>query len=421
MEKIIDIQGMHCKSCAEKIEAKLSNIEGVEKVRVSLVEEKAFVKFDPTKVDVDTIKREIQSIGYETDISSDNSTELPATNVKLGKSSIKQGIVYGLIPHTGCIAFIIASILGVTAATEFFKPLLLNPYFFYILIGLSFTFATISSAFYLRKNGLLSSLGIIRKWKYLSTMYGSTIGINLLLFLVIFPLLANVSFAQSTTGNFIGAVDNGGINTLSSLKLQVDIPCSGHAPLISDELKTISGVVGIQFSLPNIFDVKYDSTKTSKQQILSLDVFKTYKATVLGEESNQSTEKSSVNLAAATNDVQTVKLSVQGSNYYPNPIRVKKGIPVQLVADINNMSGCSRNIVIPEFGVRKVVSTTDNVIEFTPDKSGTFNFSCSMGMYLGQIVVEEYDGSVSAFTGSAPVTSSSSCGSGSCGCGCGSR
>lgn len=198
-----------------------------------------------------------------------------------------KGVIYGLIPHAGCIAFIIASILGVTAATELFKPLLLNPYFFYILVALSFTFATISSAIYLRKNGLLSSNGVKRKWKYLSTMYGSTIGVNLLLFMLIFPLLANVSVAQSPTGNL--ALSNGGINTLSSLKLQVDIPCSGHAPLISDELKKIDGVSNIQFSLPNVFDVKYDSSKTSKQQILSLEVFKTYKATVLSE-SAQSTQ-----------------------------------------------------------------------------------------------------------------------------------
>jgi copper chaperone CopZ len=69
--------------------------------------------------------------------------------------------------------------------------------------------------------------------------------------------------------------------------LGVDIPCSGHAPLISDELKKIDGVSSVQFSLPNVFDVKYDSSKASKQQILSLEVFKTYKATVLSESVQQ--------------------------------------------------------------------------------------------------------------------------------------
>jgi len=206
---------------------------------------------------------------------------------KKGKEFLS-GLVYGIVPHIGCIAFIIGSILGVTVLTQFFKPFLLNPYFFHILVLLSIGFATLSSILYLRKNGLFSFSGAKRKWKYLSTMYGSTIGINLLLFLIIFPLLANISFAQ-TTGNFAASINNSEIIELSSLRLQVDIPCSGHATLISSELKTIDGVNGVQFSLPNVFDVKYDPSKTSKQQILALEVFKTYEATVLSEASNQQT------------------------------------------------------------------------------------------------------------------------------------
>ncbi|MFA6213922.1 MAG: cupredoxin domain-containing protein [Candidatus Micrarchaeia archaeon] len=123
-------------------------------------------------------------------------------------------------------------------------------------------------------------------------------------------------------------------------------------------------------------------------------------------------------LAAVSNGVQEVGIYVEGGTYYPNPIRVKKGIPVRLVADMSRFPGCSRSIVIPDFGVKKVVGAGDNVIEFTPGKSGTFSFSCSMGMYRGTIVVEEADGSVAAFTGDAPKATAGSCGMGS-GCGCG--
>ena len=126
-------------------------------------------------------------------------------------------------------------------------------------------------------------------------------------------------------------------------------------------------------------------------------------------------------LAAVANGFQEVTLTVQGGEYYPNPIRVKKGIPVKLVADLSSVRGCASSIVIPEFGVRKVVRQGDNVIEFTPDKSGTFQFSCSMGMYRGKIVVEDADGTVAAFSGSVPAPSASggSCGAGGGGCGCG--
>ncbi|OGI12672.1 hypothetical protein A3K64_03795 [Candidatus Micrarchaeota archaeon RBG_16_36_9] len=467
-EEVIGIKGMHCKSCAELIETKLKLLKGVEKAKVSYIEEKAFIAFDKKQVNFNDIKREIESSGYKVsavDTTVDNKLEkidfgevekeIESSSYEINNKNdsedvepkksrgIKQGIIYGLIPHTGCIAFIVATIFGVTAATEFFKPLLLNPYFFYILIGLSFTSATISALVYLKKQDFIIfrkvddgteisfSEGIIRrKWKYLSTLYGTTIGVNLLLFMVIFPLLANVSLASSSvTGALLANINP---NSISSLNLKVDIPCSGHAPLISDGLKSINGVISVQFSLPNIFDVKYDSSKTTKEQILALDVFNTYKATVLSESYAQSSNSnnnqviyannngnSNSNLATVTNGVQVIQLSVQGANYYPNPIRVKKDIPVQLIADINNMPGCSKSIVIPEFGITKSVSTSDNKIEFTPSKSGTFQFSCSMGMYLGQIIVEEVDGSVAAYTGSTPVTSGGSCGGSSGGCGCG--
>jgi len=124
-------------------------------------------------------------------------------------------------------------------------------------------------------------------------------------------------------------------------------------------------------------------------------------------------------LAVVKGGVQEVQLSVQGGYYSPNPVRVKKGVPVRLVADMSTVVGCSRSIVIPEFGVQKTVSAGDNVIEFTPDKSGTFSFSCSMGMYRGTLVVEEADGTVAANTGTAAPIKAGSCGGSSGGCGCG--
>lgn len=192
------------------------------------------------------------------------------------------GLIYGLVPHTGCIAFIIFTILGVTALTKFFKPLLLNPYFFYILLALSFVFATISATIYLRRYKLLSLNGAKRKWKYLSVLYGTTVGVNLLLFMVIFPMAANIASATPTGAS---------IADLSEITLQVKIPCPGHAPLITEELKTIDGVNSIKFRFPNYFDVKYTSTKTSQKEILSLEVFNTYPATrISGEEKIQASQ-----------------------------------------------------------------------------------------------------------------------------------
>ena len=203
------------------------------------------------------------------------------------------GIMYGLIPHTGCILFIIASVLGATVLMQFFKPLLMNRNIFYYLILISLGFATFSSLIYLKKHKLLSIKGMKKKKGYLSIMYGSTIGINLLLFFFIFPFISNLTSAVSVEDSL----------DLSMLKISVDIPCPGHAPLISNEVKTINGVMGSQYSFPNDFEVYYDSSLTNKQEILSLEVFTEYPATILDESiktNYQETKTSSSNLGSCS-------------------------------------------------------------------------------------------------------------------------
>ena len=190
---------------------------------------------------------------------------------KKGKKTFWSGVAYGLIPHIGCIAFIIASILGVTILMQFFKPMLMNRYIFHYLILISIGFATLSSFLYLRKHKSLSTEGIKKNKRYLIIMYGSTIGINLILFILVFPFMANL------TGAAIN--DPSGF---SSMTISVDIPCPGHAPLISNELLKINGVGGSEYSFPNDFEVYYDAGLTSESEILSLDVFEEYPASVLG-------------------------------------------------------------------------------------------------------------------------------------------
>lgn len=117
-------------------------------------------------------------------------------------------------------------------------------------------------------------------------------------------------------------------------------------------------------------------------------------------------------------NVQIVKLSVSGGNYVLEPSEVKVGIPVRLEADMNKMPGCSRSVVIPSFGVRKNLNEKDNIIEFTPDKSGTFNIACSMNMYTGTFTVVGVDGAKSNYVEQA-LPSGGGCGmGGGCG-GCG--
>lgn len=199
------------------------------------------------------------------------------------KKGFLTGFLAGILPHTFCLLFIIFSVLGATTATTLLKPLLLNRYFFYLLIAISFLFATLSAIIYLKRNEILSFSGIKRKWKYLSILYGTTIFVNLLFFMVIFPYLANFNQGQSTA--FIET------SPLSSIILKVNIPCPGHAPLITGELKKIDGVKDVKFSFPNLFEISFDPQKTNREKILSLEIFKSFEAKVIKENFSSEPEK----------------------------------------------------------------------------------------------------------------------------------
>ncbi len=124
-------------------------------------------------------------------------------------------------------------------------------------------------------------------------------------------------------------------------------------------------------------------------------------------------------IAAGTNgQVQVIKLSVENARYILNPNEIKKGIPVRIEADISKMPGCSKSIVISAFNIRKVFTSSDNTLEFTPDKAGTFNIACSMNMYKGKFTVLESDGSKSNYVQVASQrTAGCSASGGGCGCG----
>lgn len=286
--KIIElkIQGMSCKACSTKIEERLTKLEGLYSVKIDLALETALIAFDPKKLNQKKIESKIEDLGYSV-----NGRKATSTNET--KKTLLQGITYGLIPHIGCIGFVIASILGITFAAELFKPLLLNPLFFYGLIVLSIVFATISSTIYLKKNDLLSINGIKKKTNYLLLMYGTTIGVSLLFLFVIFPMLVtNLPATNIQTTQNLSTGTNNGTNSslplgleqttiLETLKLEVQIPCAGHSPLIIFELNKLTGVTSAKMLQWNTFAVTFDTTKTTKEKILAAEIFTNYPAKVI--------------------------------------------------------------------------------------------------------------------------------------------
>ncbi|MBU5478902.1 sulfite exporter TauE/SafE family protein [Eubacterium sp. MSJ-13] len=95
--------------------------------------------------------------------------------------------------------------------------------------------------------------------------------------------------------------------------------------------------------------------------------------------------------AELTDGVQIVKSTLQ-SGSYPN-ITVSAGIPVKWVIDVpkGSINGCNYKMVLSEYGIEHTFTEGENIIEFTPEKTGTVSYTCWMGMIHGSIYVEQND------------------------------
>jgi plastocyanin domain-containing protein len=98
------------------------------------------------------------------------------------------------------------------------------------------------------------------------------------------------------------------------------------------------------------------------------------------------------------NGVQIVNSTLIGGRY--PAITVQQGIPVKwtINAPQGSINGCNNRMIIREYGIEHRFKPGDNIIEFTPGKTGRFPYSCWMGMIRSSITVVE-EGQSPADTG----------------------
>ena len=107
-----------------------------------------------------------------------------------------------------------------------------------------------------------------------------------------------------------------------------------------------------------------------------------------GANSKSSSASGQSAIATMQDGVQTVETSL--SDGY-TPITVYAGTPVKwtISASKSSITGCNRTMEIPEFDIECTFAPGDNVVEFTPTKTGTYSYTCWMGMIRSTITVVE--------------------------------
>lgn len=96
--------------------------------------------------------------------------------------------------------------------------------------------------------------------------------------------------------------------------------------------------------------------------------------------------------------------STLNSGRYPN-ITVQAGIPVKWVIDApsGSINGCNYKMLLKEYGIEHEFTEGENIIEFTPVKSGTVQYTCWMGMIRGNIFVTDENETEAASSSDQPT------------------
>jgi len=122
---------------------------------------------------------------------------------------------------------------------------------------------------------------------------------------------------------------------------------------------------------------------------------------------------------------QIIEMEVNRYGWSPDKFVLKKGVPVKWIINAKEINGCNNAIQVPKYGLEFNIKPGEQVIEFTPDKSGTVSWSCWMGMIPGVFIVKDdidvtNTAEIQKELDSVPELKGGSCGGGSSGgCGCG--
>lgn len=86
--------------------------------------------------------------------------------------------------------------------------------------------------------------------------------------------------------------------------------------------------------------------------------------------------------------VQKVTVALTEKGYEPASLKLRGGIPAHVTFIRKVSATCGTQIVIADYNIKRALPLNEPVlVEFTPKKTGTFAFTCGMGMLRGALIV----------------------------------
>jgi plastocyanin domain-containing protein len=86
--------------------------------------------------------------------------------------------------------------------------------------------------------------------------------------------------------------------------------------------------------------------------------------------------------------VQKLTVALTEKGYEPTSLKLRRGIPAQVTFIRRVAATCGTQIVIADYNIKRALRLNEPVlVEFTPKKTGTFAFTCGMGMLRGSLII----------------------------------
>ncbi len=443
---ILVIDGMTCINCQNRIEQKLNNTDGISYAKVFYSQNKAEIDYDPELITLHQIGSMINELGYGVQRNkAERAFEKFKTPViilliiilfallqisgllnilvpsRLADSQMGYGMLFivGLLTSVHCVAMcgginFSQSINSITASKSFAGPLFYNigrviSYTMIgFLLGLLGMFITGGAG-----GGIPTVLqGIL---KITAGVVMIIMGINLLGILPGFRRrmigLPNCitkrinSLRQGNGEPFIvgllnGFMPCGPMQSMQIIALGSGNPITGALSMFMFSLGTIPLMMGLGTFVTAIgkrYARAVIKIAAMLVVVLGLAMF-TQGGNLIGinniipdRVSKEYRSESNVAEISEKGDRQIVESDLE-LGAYPE-ITVYRGVPVRWTINVSDdvINGCNYKMILKEYDIIHEFSPGENVIEFTPDQTGSFQYTCWMGMIYGKINVIDKD------------------------------
>lgn len=438
------ISSMTCINCQTRIASALNDCSGITEVSVSYETGTAEFSYEPEMVSLDRIITMIDDLGYETSAQNTSKKKVILRAVReiviiavlffllqrceilnrlvpnsLADSEMGYGMLFviGLITSVHCIAMCgginLSQILQKDTSTEISKVMFRNTLEYNIGRVVSYTVIGGVLGAVGALAGIGSSLQTSTLFQGILKLFAGIImvvmGVNML---GIFPGLRRLTihipnFNKKTkqksgrkprTPFFIGLCNGlmpcGPLQSMQVVALASGNPLAGALSMLCFSLGTVPLMLGFG-SVISMLGKRFTRQVLKAGAILV--VVMGLSMMVQGGTLSGLNSKATGTLMAEntdvdkknTDEIQYITSTLQPGRSYPD-ITVKAGEPVKWTVEApdGSVNGCNYKIIQQDLGIEYAFDEGENVIEFTPEKAGTYTYTCWMGMITGKIYVE---------------------------------